>query len=65
MFHHTLSTGSLNVLQYVVFHAYSLLLFKLYHVTFTENSTHQPKLANCIPWQYQPNHILCLTVTDM
>ena len=49
----------------VVFHAYLLFLSKPYHVTFTEGSTHQPTLANCTPWQYQPNHILCLTVTDI
>ena len=64
-FHHTLSTASLNVLKCVVFRAYLLLLLKPYHVTFTEGSTHQPTLANCTPWQYQPNHILCLTVTDI
>jgi hypothetical protein len=65
MFHHTLSTVSSNVLKCVVSHAYLLLLLKPYHVTLTEDSTHQSTPANCTPWQYQPNHILCLAVTHI
>jgi hypothetical protein len=65
MFHHTLSTVSSNVLKWVVAHAYLLLLHQPYHVTLTEHSTHRPMPANFTPWQYQPNHILCLTVTHI